>query len=122
VYNENMSEEKAKETTPLKWNTVKGRISTLKKQVYKGCLTYVLFIAPDIFQYLIVMNDQIYMDYFIITPEEGKTELTKKQIAQHGGLCFMAAATTIDEYIKASQEIALNNPIPKSRQTGRTIQ
>lgn len=90
---------------------VKGVITTLKVTRYKGCPVYICKIYETVFEYLIIFNNQIYRDYMIFTPEEGRTTLTEKQTNSAAGMCLIGATVTIDELIKQMQELLLSNPV-----------
>jgi hypothetical protein len=74
----------------------KGKISVLKIFPYRGIAVYIRKINEDIFEYLIPYKDEIYSAYNVITPEEGKTKMNKKQIVECAGYCMVQAQTTID--------------------------
>lgn len=80
----------------LKPKKVAGRITTLKALPYKGCMVYLRRINIELFEYLTVIEKQIWSGYFIITPSKGKKDLTKDEVNQAAGLVLAAACTTID--------------------------
>ena len=75
---------------------VKGRIKILKALLYKSHMIYIRMIDAEIFEYLLEYNGEIYSSYIIITPEEGKTELTEGQIAQSAALILAGGTATLD--------------------------
>jgi len=84
----------------LKAKKVRGRITVLKIFDYENHLVYIRKINNDIFEYLLIHEGKIFSSYIIITPEEEKRRLTKKQLAQTIVLISVAAETTIDYLIK----------------------
>ena len=80
----------------LKPKKVKGRIDVLRKQTYRDHSLYIRYIKPDIFEYLVIHENEIYTGYLIITPEKGKNKLTPDQITQSAALIFTGAVATID--------------------------
>ena len=106
----------AKEAPPeVKIKKVKSRMATLIVMPYKGCNVYVRWVEPDIFMYDLVFNNQIYSDYFVITPEKGKKKITKKQIEASAAWAFAGATATIEELMKRLQKEMLSNPVESSK-------
>lgn len=102
----------------LKTKKVKGRMELLKTMPYKGCQVYVRRIDKDIFLYDVVIEGQIYSDYFIITPDKGQKELTEGQVITAAGWTFAGACATVDEVLKLKQKKLLSNSIPSGTLKG----
>lgn len=98
---------------------VPGRIKNSKVTMYKGCPVYLRQIDKDIFEYLCVFENQIYGDYIIMMPEEGKKSLTQKQVNGSLGLVFTGATTTIDELFRMKEEQLLSNSVPSAKTKGK---
>jgi hypothetical protein len=80
----------------LKPKKIKGRIRILKALPYEGHMVYIRLIDTDIFEWLLVFNNEVYSSYMVITPPEGKKELTKQQINVGSNLVWAGATATID--------------------------
>ena len=86
----------AKKVGGLKPKKVKGQITTLKAMPYKGNMVYIRMIGTEIFEYLVIFNNQIYSSYMVIKPKLGCVKLTKDEIAQSMALIWAGAEATID--------------------------
>ena len=80
----------------LKTKKIKGVITTMKVIPYKGCMVYIRRIGLEMFEYLLIFNNQIYSSYWLIKPDKEKKNLTKGQISTAGALAMAGACTTID--------------------------
>lgn len=80
----------------LKPKKVKGKITVLKIQEYKGSPVYIRQINNDIFEWLIVFKNEIYSSYLIITPQKDKNKLSKSDILNIVNMVLAGAETTID--------------------------
>ena len=80
----------------LKPKKIKGRIQVLKALPYKDNMVYIRRVDNDIFEYLVVFKNQIYSSYMVITPREGKSKLSKREVAQCIALINAGAESTID--------------------------
>lgn len=80
----------------LKVKKVPGRIKVWKITPYKDSKIYLRTIGEDIFEYLVVWHGEIYSDYMIFTPEEGKKKLTEGQTHQALGMVLAGACATVD--------------------------
>jgi len=81
-------------------------IKLLQKSDYEGCPIYIRMIDSKIFEYILQYKGEIYTGYNVITPEKGKKNLTKDQIAQCGALIFTGAITTIENLIEQEKLLA----------------
>ena len=86
----------AKKPPLLNYDKVKGRITTLKAIPYKGHMIYLRRIDIEIFEYLVVYNNEVYSSYWIIKPRKGEKDLDESEVAQAGGLTMAGACATID--------------------------
>ena len=93
---ERVSIEMAKKVGGLKPKKIKGQIATLKAMPYKGNMVYIRMIGTEIFEYLVIFNNQIYSSYMVIKPKLGCVKLTKDEIAQSMALIWAGAEATID--------------------------
>lgn len=84
------------EEKELKHKKIKGRVQVLKANLYKGHMVYIRKIGSDYFEYLLEFNGEIYSSYIIITPREGKTKLSKKEIEECASLIYTGATSTLD--------------------------
>lgn len=75
---------------------VKARIHLWKATPYKDAYIYVRKIDTDIFEYLVCWNGQMYTDYYMIPPAEGKKSLSKKEELSCLQTMYAAAETTVD--------------------------
>ena len=80
----------------LEPKTVKSRIRILKASLYKGCMVYLRFIDTDIFEWLLVFNNQIYSSYLILSPRRGKSKLSEAEIMAGVKVVWAGATATID--------------------------
>ena len=87
---------------PLKSKKIKGVITTLKVLPYKGCMVYLRRIGLEMFEYLLIFNNQIYSAYWVIKIDKGKKDLTKNQFNSAGALVMAGACTTIDTLLDES--------------------
>lgn len=97
---------------------VKGRIQVLRALPYRGSMIYLRVIDNDIFEWLLVYEKELYQGYLVITPEKGKTKLTKKQINQSATLALQGALATIDMKLgikPSKEEKAIVKDFEKSR-------
>jgi len=83
-----------------------GLIKLLQKSDYQGCPVYIFMIDGKIFMYSVWYKEEQYIGYNVITPEKGKKNLTKDQIAQCGALIFTGAITTIENLIEQEKLLA----------------
>lgn len=90
----------------LKTKKVKARIKTIRAIPYKGNMVYLRMIDGEIFEWLLVFNNQIYSSYLIITPKKGQTKLSEAEIMASARLVLAGATTTIDTLLgeKISKE------------------
>ena len=95
----------------LKFKNVK-KIKYLKNINYKGCMVYIRRIN-EIFEYLVVFNEQVFTSYIVMKPEKGKKKLTKGQEAQSVGIIFAGAITTVDILLENPEKSAQNCVKPK---------
>ena len=68
----------------------------LKAMLYKGCMVYLRLIDNEIFEWMLVFNNQIYSSYMIMKPAKGKDKLSKTEIDVSAGIVWMGATATID--------------------------
>ncbi len=95
-----MSKEKPKDLVGKK---IEGIVSILRSDEYKGHRIIIRRIYKDYFEYLVSYEGQIYSSYIIITPEEGKDELTDEQVSECSALIYNGALTTIDMLISEGE-------------------
>ena len=95
----------------LNTKDVKGHFTILKVVPYRGCETYIRKINDDIFEYILIFDNQIYSSYIVVTMEGDQKELTEPQILDATGLIFAAACTTIDQLIEMRENQLGSNPI-----------
>lgn len=84
------------ETEDIKIKKVKGRIKVYKVTPYKDAMIYIRQINDDIFEYLVARGNQIYGDYVVILPQEGRAHLNQAEKFSAFSLIFTAATTTVD--------------------------
>lgn len=89
----------------LKPKKIKGRIKVLKAIPYKGHMMYVRMIGTDLFEWLVVFNNQIYSSYMVITPDKTKNKLTKKEVMQAAGILWAGAEATIDTLLEEKLDL-----------------
>lgn len=92
----------------------KGRISNLKVMPYRGCPVYIRKIDFDIFEYIIIFNNEVYTDYIIL--ETPNKTLTKKEILGGVGMIMTAATVTVDTLYQLAGEKAVSNSIPNKKE------
>jgi len=80
--------EKAKKT--------EGRIKVLRALPYRGNMIYLMVIDGEIFTWNLIYKKELYFGYLVITPEKGKSKLTKKQINQSATLALQGGIATLD--------------------------
>ena len=84
-------------------------IKVIRQIDYKGIPIYIRKIDV-IFEYLVIYENKLHEEYFVIEPEKGQTEYTKKQLEEIVKLVYFAAYKTIDALIENS-----NNQIDMSQ-------
>ena len=89
-----------------------NKIKLHKTVNYKGCMVYIRQIR-EIFEWLIVFDEQIRTAYVVFTPEKGKKKLTKAQQARAVGFAFGLAVTAVDKFLENSGKIKEDDPKPK---------
>ena len=80
----------------IKHKKVKGKITVLKKLLYKDNVVVIRKINDDIFEWLLVFKSDIYSSYLIMKPRKGEKRLSDEEIDQTSGLLWNGATTTID--------------------------
>jgi hypothetical protein len=110
----------AKEAT-ITIKKIAGRMKVLQVMPYRGSPVYIRQIDDTIFMYDLIYSNQIYSDYLVITPNEGKKKLSKREVNASAGLIFTAACTTIDELIRMAQESLVTNPVAKAPKVKRSV-
>lgn len=72
-----------------------GRVRVLMAIGYKGSMIYIRKIDRDLFFWDVIFNGQLYSNYIVIVPEEGK-QLEEEVIHKATEMCYAGAAATID--------------------------
>ena len=80
----------------IKHKKVKGKITVLKKLLYKDNVVVIRKINDDIFEWILVFKNDIYSSYLIMKPRKGEKKLSEEEIDQVSGLLWSGATTTID--------------------------
>jgi hypothetical protein len=80
----------------LKHTNSKGRMKLLRVIPYHDCPIYIRMIGSDIFMYDLIIKNQLYSSYLVISPSKGKKRLTKKEIQEATMLINSGAQATID--------------------------
>ena len=62
-------------------------------------MIYIRMIGTDYFEYLLEFGGEIYSSYIIITPQEGKKKLSKREIFECMALIHMGAEATLDSLL-----------------------
>ena len=88
----------------IKHKKVKGKITTLKAMPYKDNMVYIRKIGEEIFEWLLIFENQLYSSYLIMKPKKGETKLTKIEIIQTQELLWSGAMTTIDTLLGVELE------------------
>ena len=83
----------------LKPKKIKGKITVLRALPYKNHMVYIRKINEDIFEWLLVYDNQIYSSYMVFTPRNGQVKLSKDEIIKVSGLIWAGAVATIDSLI-----------------------
>ena len=94
---------------PLSVKEVKGRITILKIMVYRDVRVYIRRIDGDIFQYDLFFDGQLFSDYLIMKPSEGKKKLTKDEVIKSAGVIIAGAAATVDTLLKGKEAVENTN-------------
>ena len=84
----------------LKPKKVKSRIKLLKVLPYKGIMLCIRLINQDIFEYLFAFQGSVYTNYIVITPKNGASKLTNKEISQCTALIWAGGEASIDTLLK----------------------
>ena len=74
----------------------KGRVKVLRASLYKEHKIIIRMIGDDYFEYITEYNGEIYSSYIIITPQENKKKLSKKEIEECRDLIYAGGEATID--------------------------
>lgn len=111
-----MPEEKFTEEE-IKSSDVKGLVLIHKIDYYRGCPVYIRQFKEDIFAYDTIFDNQLYFSYIVVTPEEGKEKLTKKQRLQAIGMIFASATVTIDAIIEQKKTAMISNSVAVRKET-----
>ena len=85
-----------KKPPKLKSKKVKGRIKTLRALPYRGSMIYLRVIDGEIFEWLLIFQQELYTGYLEIKPVKGKKKLSDTEISQSAALALQGALTTID--------------------------
>lgn len=80
----------------LKPKTVKNRIRLLRALSYKGNMVYIRMIGTDLFEWLLVFENQIYSSNMIFTPRKGVFKLSEIEIQRASSLIWAGAVSTIE--------------------------
>jgi len=80
----------------LKGKIVKGRIKILRVTMYRDHMVYIRSVDGDLFEYILIHNNEVYSSYIVIKPTKGKHKLTKGQVEQCRDLILTGAMATID--------------------------
>jgi hypothetical protein len=75
---------------------VKGLITILRALPYKGNMIYVRRIQSDIFEWLLIYDNQLYSSYLIMRPKNGCEKLTQKEEETVTEIVWAGALATID--------------------------
>lgn len=59
-------------------------------------MVYLRRIDIEIFEYLVVIDKQVFSSYWIIKPNKGKKDLTENEIANAAALVMAGACATVD--------------------------
>ncbi len=82
---------------------VEGHIKLHKSMPYKGDMIYIRQFGVELFEYLVVHQNEVYTSYIVVKPEEGKKELNKGQTMRAIQIIFSGAVTTCEMLNKAQQ-------------------
>lgn len=93
----------------IKYTVTEGRLRVLKVTYYRGCPIYIRQIDEDIFEYILIFDNQIYSSYIVVTHDEENVKLTERQVMEAAGLIFTAATATIDTIIQIKKDEILSN-------------
>jgi len=80
----------------LKYTRTQGLIRVLKAMKYRECPLYIRMIGSEVFMYDVIIKNQLYSSYIIITPKKGTDKLTKQEIQSGMALINAGAQATID--------------------------
>lgn len=77
---------------------VKGAVSLLRVETYKGTKVYLMQFGKSMFSYFFWLNDNLWFAHLIIEPEpnSGRDYLIEEEINKATGLIFTGAIATID--------------------------
>ncbi|MCR4306305.1 MAG: hypothetical protein NUV73_04455 [Candidatus Daviesbacteria bacterium] len=83
---------------------VEGHIKLHKAMPYKGDMIYIRQFGVELFEYLVVHQNQLYSSYIIVKPEEGKKEMNQGQTMRAIQIIFSGAVTTVDQLTKPPEK------------------
>lgn len=74
---------------------VKAQFKLWCVRPYKDANIYIRQWGDFTFEYIVCYKNEAYVDHMIITPQNGKAKLTKKQLMESFSLILTAAVTTV---------------------------
>jgi len=76
-----------------------GRITVLKAISYKGSMIYLRRIDDEIFEYMVVIDGEIWSSYNVVTPSKGKKELTPAEVNHIASISWAMATSIVDNHL-----------------------
>lgn len=85
---------------------VKGRIHIIRVLKYLGVNVLIRKIDEDIFEYVVVIDDNFYSDYMIFAPKQGSKTLTPTEVNNATQIILSGAFATIETILGKEQDAA----------------
>lgn len=71
---------------------------------YLGYQVYLRQIGKEYFEYLAIIEGEIYSSYIIMKPAKGKKRLTKKDVQNSAAITLAGAMATIETYLEKKEK------------------
>ncbi len=65
---------------------------------------YIRRIGKDVFIWDVIIDNQLYSSYMVISPGKGRQRLTKDEVNEVTKMCFAGACATVDTHLGISMD------------------